>query len=60
MRPTVTLRETAVGTLASGKMAGRSRVRVDNVPEAVMPREEVRPMNAVRTWVLPLVVTAGD
>jgi hypothetical protein len=26
----------------------------------VTPPEEVRPMNAVSTWVLPLPVTAGD
>jgi hypothetical protein len=34
-------------------------VRADNVREAVTPSEEVRPMNAVRTWVLPIVVMAG-
>jgi hypothetical protein len=26
----------------------------------VTPPKEVRPMNAVSTWVLPLPVTAGD
>ena len=41
------------------EMVVRGRVRVGNVPQAVTPREEVRPMNAVRTWVLPLVVTVG-
>ena len=41
------------------KTVSRGRVRVDSVPGAVTPREEVRPMNAVRTWVLPLVVTVG-
>jgi hypothetical protein len=29
------------------------------VAETVRPREEVRPMNAVSMWVLPLVVTVG-
>jgi hypothetical protein len=41
------------------EMVGPGRVRVDNVRAAVTPREEVRPMNAVRTWVLPRVFTAG-
>jgi hypothetical protein len=31
---------------------------IGNVPDAVTAREEVRPMNVIRTWVLPLVVTA--
>jgi len=30
-----------------------------NVRRTVTSREEVRPMNAVPTWVLPLVVTAA-
>jgi hypothetical protein len=29
------------------------------VPEAVTLTEEVRPMNAVRAWVLPRFVTVG-
>jgi hypothetical protein len=29
-------------------------------PETVKHREEVRPMNAVFLWVLPLVVTVGE
>jgi hypothetical protein len=40
-------------------MIGRNAVRADSVPETVVPREEVRPMNNVRTWVLPFVVTVG-
>jgi hypothetical protein len=42
-----------------GKRAGRDSVQVDSVRETVTSREEVRPMNAVRTWVLSLVVTVG-
>jgi hypothetical protein len=49
----------AAAPLVDRKIVGRGRLRVGNVPEAVTPREEVRPMNAVRTWVLPLVVTVG-
>jgi hypothetical protein len=45
--------------LVDRKIVGRGRVRVGNVPEAVTLRGEVRPMNVVRTWVLPLVVTVG-
>jgi hypothetical protein len=45
--------------LVGRKMVGRDDVRVDSVRETVTPREEVRPMNAVRMWVLPLVVTVG-
>ncbi|GHH86289.1 hypothetical protein GCM10018793_57580 [Streptomyces sulfonofaciens] len=30
-----------------------------NVRETVLPQEEVRPMNAVFEWVLPLLVTVG-
>jgi hypothetical protein len=45
--------------LVDRKMVVPGRVRVDSVPQAVTPREEVRPMNAVPTWVLPLVVTVG-
>jgi hypothetical protein len=29
------------------------------VPATVTPHEEVRPMKAVRTWVLPLAVMVG-
>jgi hypothetical protein len=36
------------------------RRRADNVRDAVKPREEVRPMNAVQKWVLPFALTVGD
>jgi hypothetical protein len=32
----------------------------DSLRSTVTPPEEVRPMNAVSLWVLPLAVTAGD
>jgi hypothetical protein len=41
----------------SGKWVGRDSVQVDNVRETVTSREEVRPMNAITMWVLPLVFT---
>jgi hypothetical protein len=41
----------------SGKWVGRDSVQVDSVRETVTSREEVRPMNAVTMWVLPLVFT---
>lgn len=41
------------------KSPGRDSVQVDSVRETVMSREEVRPMNAVTMWVLPLVFTVG-
>jgi hypothetical protein len=31
-----------------------------SLQSAVIPSEEVRPMNAVSMWVLPLPVTVGD
>jgi len=34
--------------------------RAGSFRSTVTPPEEVRPMNAVSTWVLPLAVTAGD
>jgi len=34
--------------------------RFGSLQAIVTPPEEVRPMNAVSTWVLPLPVTAGD
>lgn len=37
-------------------MVGRDDIRADSVREAVTPRKEVRPMNAVRMWVLCFVV----
>jgi hypothetical protein len=40
------------------KMVGRDPVQVDSVRETVTSRKEVRPMNAVTMWVLPLVFTA--
>jgi hypothetical protein len=36
-------------------MVGRASVQVDSVRKTVTSHEEVRPMNAVTTWVLPLV-----
>ena len=41
----------------AGKMIGRASVRVDSLCETVTTRQEVRPMNAVTMWVLPLVFT---
>ena len=41
----------------SAKWVGRASVQVDSVRETVTSREEVRPMNAVTVWVLPLVFT---
>ena len=43
----------------SGKWVGRDSVQVDSVRQTVTSREEVRPMNAVTMWVLPLVFTVG-
>ena len=37
----------------------RAGVLLLSVPPDRAVREEVRPMNAVSTWVLPLAVTAG-
>jgi hypothetical protein len=31
-----------------------------NVRDAMTPTEEVRPMNAVTVWVLPVGIMAGD
>jgi len=39
------------------KMIGRASVRVDSLCVTVTARQEVRPMNAVTMWVLPLVFT---
>ncbi len=41
----------------AGKMIGRASVGVDSLCETVTTRQEVRPMNAVTMWVLPLVFT---
>jgi hypothetical protein len=41
------------------EMVGRDGVPADTVRWTVTFREEVRPMNAVSMWVLPLVVTVG-
>ena len=38
----------------------RRSARADSVRETVAPREEVRPMKAVRIWALPLFVMVGD
>jgi len=42
-----------------GNLVGRTTFGQIGSRETVTPPEEVRPMNAVRTWVLPLVVTVG-
>src|SRR5574340_145030 len=49
----------AAGRAGEEEMVGRDRVRVDSVPRTVTAREEVRPMDAVTLWVLPLVFTVG-
>jgi hypothetical protein len=41
------------------KKIGRDSVQVDSVRETATSREEVRPMNAITMWVLPLVFTVG-
>ncbi len=41
----------------AGKMIGRASARIDSLCETVTTRQEVRPMNAVTMWVLPLVFT---
>jgi hypothetical protein len=43
----------------AGKKGWWDEIPVDSLPEAVTSREEVRPMNAVWKWVLPLFVTVG-
>jgi hypothetical protein len=43
-----------------GKRVGGMEDRSDSFQSTVTPPEEVRPMNAVSMWVLPLAVTAGD
>jgi hypothetical protein len=43
----------------AGKWLGEAALGFGSVLEAVTPPEEVRPMNAVRTWVLPLVGTVA-
>jgi hypothetical protein len=45
------------GRFVVRKWIGRDSVQVDSVRETVTSREEVRPMNAVTMWVLPLVFT---
>ncbi|EHN74788.1 hypothetical protein ADL35_10925 [Streptomyces sp. NRRL WC-3753] len=42
------------------KRSGRGDMRACSFRRTVTPPEEVRPMNAVSTWVLPLPVMAGD
>lgn len=44
---------------ASVKTRWRTAVAVATFPEAVRENEEVVPVNAVSTWVLPSGVTAG-
>ena len=41
------------------KIGWTDSVQVDSVRETVTSREEVRPMNVLTMWVLPLVFTAG-
>jgi len=41
-------------------MGGPGGVRACSLPGTVTPPEEVRPVNAVAMWVLPLSVMAGD
>jgi len=41
------------------KLVGRQSAHVDSVRETVTSREEVRPMNVLTMWVLPLVFTVG-
>ncbi|MGP3911391.1 hypothetical protein [Nonomuraea sp. 10N515B] len=41
------------------KTVGQDDVRADSVRGTVTGRKEVRPMNAVSMWVLPLVITVG-
>jgi hypothetical protein len=45
--------------VVGGEMVGRDDVRADSLLQTGTSREEVRPMNAVSMWVLPLVVTVG-
>ncbi|EOY52553.1 hypothetical protein SLI_7854 [Streptomyces lividans 1326] len=45
---------------SSPKGIGRAEHRTCSLHPTVTPPEEVRPMNAVSTWVLPLPVMAGD
>ncbi|MYZ39039.1 hypothetical protein GT002_29030 [Streptomyces sp. SID4917] len=41
------------------KLVGRTRATTATFPEAVREIEEVVPVNAVSTWVLPSGVTVG-
>lgn len=52
----VEVAEPSVGS-AGEKLIGRGPVRIDSLCETVTTRQEVRPMNAVTMWVLPLVFT---
>jgi hypothetical protein len=38
-------------------MGWKDSIQVDSLVETVTSRKEVRPMNAVTMWVLPLVFT---
>jgi hypothetical protein len=46
--------------ISMGKTVWRDDDHSDSFQPTVTPPEEVRPMNAVSTWVLPLAVTTGD
>ncbi|OWA01299.1 hypothetical protein B9W64_35310 [Streptomyces sp. CS159] len=50
----------AVVAVVPRKRSGRGDMRACSFRRTVTPPEEVRPMNAVSTWVLPLPVMAGD
>jgi hypothetical protein len=43
----------------AGKGTGRDDARACSLQLTVTPPEEVRPMNAISMWVLPLPVTVG-
>jgi hypothetical protein len=51
---------TAAAVSAGREKGWRDDDRAGSLRLTVTPSEEVRPMNAVSTWVLPLFVTAGD
>jgi hypothetical protein len=50
----------AVVTTWPGKRVWRDDDRSDSFQPTVTPPGEVRPMNVVSMWVLPLAVTTGD
>lgn len=50
---------TPAAAATSGKPTGGATATTANFPEAVRENEEVVPVNAVSTWVLPSGVTVG-